>query len=374
MDYRRIYDALMSTAQRRAVPACYTEKHHIIPRSLGGDESDTNMVTLTAREHFVAHKLLPRFLADEGDSEGSRKMVYAVWILQNRLGHDDRYHVSSHEFAKTRELYNDHHPNKCPIQKAKMREKFEAGELLQNGEAISIGVKNHLRNLTAEQRKARMANSALNADQVKRAQAIKHGKSSLLRMTYDGRVVDFQHYESLVKTGFDYGKIKYWINHKKHQGTDPTSGAVFEYLQKYDPAKRSLDQQTRWSEQATKRADAGIDDVKSELVEMPLDMQQKKAEAARKASLARHDTSFFDVRLLDGTLYEMVSFHDIQEMFSDDNKGNKALRRIKNKATEESVAGLQWIDYQDLAIRVRFLYRPNNRSLSEPGFIRPNKQ
>jgi hypothetical protein len=38
----------------------YTEKHHIIPKSLGGSNKKENLVNLTAREHFVCHRLLMR--------------------------------------------------------------------------------------------------------------------------------------------------------------------------------------------------------------------------------------------------------------------------------------------------------------------------
>jgi len=36
----------------------YFEKHHIIPKCMGGSDSPDNIVALTAREHFVAHQLL----------------------------------------------------------------------------------------------------------------------------------------------------------------------------------------------------------------------------------------------------------------------------------------------------------------------------
>jgi len=38
----------------------YTERHHIIPKSLGGTNDDTNLVALTAREHYLCHLLLLR--------------------------------------------------------------------------------------------------------------------------------------------------------------------------------------------------------------------------------------------------------------------------------------------------------------------------
>lgn len=36
----------------------YSERHHIIPKCLGGTNDKDNLVRLTAEEHFVAHKLL----------------------------------------------------------------------------------------------------------------------------------------------------------------------------------------------------------------------------------------------------------------------------------------------------------------------------
>lgn len=36
----------------------YFEFHHIVPKCMGGDESEDNYIALTAREHFLAHYLL----------------------------------------------------------------------------------------------------------------------------------------------------------------------------------------------------------------------------------------------------------------------------------------------------------------------------
>lgn len=36
----------------------YVEKHHIIPKSLGGSNKKDNIILLTARQHYVAHWLL----------------------------------------------------------------------------------------------------------------------------------------------------------------------------------------------------------------------------------------------------------------------------------------------------------------------------
>lgn len=58
MNYRKHYDNLIYKALNRVKPLEYCEKHHIFPKCLGGDNSKSNLVHLTYREHFVAHMLL----------------------------------------------------------------------------------------------------------------------------------------------------------------------------------------------------------------------------------------------------------------------------------------------------------------------------
>jgi hypothetical protein len=64
----------------------YQEKHHIIPRSLGGSDEDHNLVLLTAREHFICHMLLPKML--EGNAK--HKMIHAA-IGMKRSSTGKRY-------------------------------------------------------------------------------------------------------------------------------------------------------------------------------------------------------------------------------------------------------------------------------------------
>lgn len=59
MDYQKHYDRLIERAKHRTLEG-YKEKHHIIPRCMGGDDSPENIVELTGSEHFVAHQLLAK--------------------------------------------------------------------------------------------------------------------------------------------------------------------------------------------------------------------------------------------------------------------------------------------------------------------------
>lgn len=58
MNYKRLYGELISRAKVRGSITGYKERHHIIPRSMGGSDEKSNLVDLTAREHFIAHMCL----------------------------------------------------------------------------------------------------------------------------------------------------------------------------------------------------------------------------------------------------------------------------------------------------------------------------
>lgn len=63
MDYQKVYASLIS--KRIICPLkkskdLYTEVHHIVPKCLGGSNDPENLTRLTAKEHFVAHRLLAK--------------------------------------------------------------------------------------------------------------------------------------------------------------------------------------------------------------------------------------------------------------------------------------------------------------------------
>lgn len=57
MNYKLIYNSLIERAKNRNLEE-YTEKHHIIPKCMGGSNKSENLVRLTPEEHFIAHALL----------------------------------------------------------------------------------------------------------------------------------------------------------------------------------------------------------------------------------------------------------------------------------------------------------------------------
>lgn len=57
MNYKKIYDSLIKRGKNRKLK-CYVERHHIVPRCLGGSDVNSNLVELTPEEHYMAHQLL----------------------------------------------------------------------------------------------------------------------------------------------------------------------------------------------------------------------------------------------------------------------------------------------------------------------------
>ncbi len=72
----KAYQQIIEKAKARDLDG-YVERHHVVPRSLGGTDDPGNIVRLTAREHFTCHRLLVRMT--EGTSRS--KMLRALWFL-----------------------------------------------------------------------------------------------------------------------------------------------------------------------------------------------------------------------------------------------------------------------------------------------------
>lgn len=64
-DYEKTYNRLVQSRKTRGLDKSQldfvTEKHHIIPRCMGGGDEESNLVLLTGREHYIAHLLLTKF-------------------------------------------------------------------------------------------------------------------------------------------------------------------------------------------------------------------------------------------------------------------------------------------------------------------------
>lgn len=80
-DTHRYFSLIESRkAERSTKPTFFSEKHHIIPKCLGGLDDEKNLVWLTPREHWLAHKLLLKIFPNEP------KIQQALWMMSHTRG------------------------------------------------------------------------------------------------------------------------------------------------------------------------------------------------------------------------------------------------------------------------------------------------
>jgi len=77
MDYKKIYDYITNNPKSQGG---ITERHHIIPKSLGGTDDPDNIVEVSPRVHYLLHLLLYKITT----GEDKKKMWYAVWNMSNQ--------------------------------------------------------------------------------------------------------------------------------------------------------------------------------------------------------------------------------------------------------------------------------------------------
>lgn len=100
MNYSKIYYKLIESRSQLDRTKKFGEpfeKHHIIPKSLGGSNNKSNLILLTPKEHFVAHRLL--YKMHTGISKA--KMAYALFRMCS-INHRQHRTISSkqYEYAK----------------------------------------------------------------------------------------------------------------------------------------------------------------------------------------------------------------------------------------------------------------------------------
>jgi hypothetical protein len=107
MDYVKIYNDIIGRAlfeKRVKGNGVYYELHHITPRCMGGGNNKENMVLLTAREHFIVHKMLPTMFPKYRKelSLALHRMAFSTTTKMNR-----DYHIGAREFERIRQEIGD---------------------------------------------------------------------------------------------------------------------------------------------------------------------------------------------------------------------------------------------------------------------------
>jgi hypothetical protein len=100
--YFKIYVNIIKKSKNR-INDCYTEKHHILPKCMGGTNNKNNIAILTAREHFICHKLLTKIT----EKSNKKKMFFALHrMLYSSNESMLRYFPSSSYYEKLRIIHS----------------------------------------------------------------------------------------------------------------------------------------------------------------------------------------------------------------------------------------------------------------------------
>ena len=142
MNYLIIYNNLVAKRKLNK-PNGYTEKHHIIPKSMGGLNSKENIVCFTAKEHFIAHRLLYKIYRN-------KEMAFALNLMCSvKNKSQNRHKINSKQYQTIRADYIDtisgkNHPNYgtklSEAAKKKISINTKKGMI---GKEISSGFKGH---------------------------------------------------------------------------------------------------------------------------------------------------------------------------------------------------------------------------------------
>ena len=129
MNYKNIYLNLCNRGKTTR-KLNYSESHHILPRCMGGDDSENNLTVLTAKEHYLAHLLLTKIYDNSS-------LMYAFGMMQTSTKKMKRRYTSG-QYQKMKHSYSTVMKTNNPMfneeTRKKMsetrREKFRNGILM----------------------------------------------------------------------------------------------------------------------------------------------------------------------------------------------------------------------------------------------------
>ena len=106
MNYEKIYNNLIEYRLNNKYIG-YTEKHHILPRSLGGSDDKSNIVELSAREHYICHLLLTKIYKIGSNEYYKMLNAYMFMCYGKSDNHARNYRINSINYEKLRIKYSE---------------------------------------------------------------------------------------------------------------------------------------------------------------------------------------------------------------------------------------------------------------------------
>ena len=156
MDYQKIYYNLI---KREITREGYVEKHHILPRCLGGLDNKENLVNLYPEEHYLAHLLLCKIYP------GNQKLLYAAMnmttgsMINKGKRNNKAYGWLRRQYAES--MSGDNNPNRRDpnIQKKAAKKRVGQKRTEETKAKMSLAQKGRI---FTEETKAKMSAAARN--------------------------------------------------------------------------------------------------------------------------------------------------------------------------------------------------------------------
>ena len=183
----------------------YSEVHHIVPKSLGGSDNASNLIKLTARQHYVAHWMLWKAIGG---------VAGRSFFMMSNFGKYGK--VNSKAYEKAREDYSKQvseqltgKPSQNPFSQ-ECREKMRLAKLgkkltpehIQNVVATRIGIP------LSEAHKAKI--SQVKSGISTRGSGWKHDMATLEKMSESNRNKPYITCPHCMKIVKDHGGAKRW--------------------------------------------------------------------------------------------------------------------------------------------------------------------
>ena len=168
--YKGWYDQIMDRAKDRVIDG-YSERHHIVPRTLGGSNDKSNIVRLTYREHFLAHWCLVKFTF----GWDRKKMLHGLHRMGHAQSSDKKIITAGWQYAVARKAQRD--ALLAVPKSAETRVRMSAAQI---GNTKALGKKTqsvNLRDATAQRNRERIFTPELRANLAK-AQIGKHASEA----------------------------------------------------------------------------------------------------------------------------------------------------------------------------------------------------
>lgn len=100
--YEKFIQNILDTRGRFACGAQYHERHHIVPKSVGGGNEEENLIDLFAREHFEAHRLLAL------ENPENDNLIYAWGCMTwTKDKNQQRVKVTAEEYEEAKKIYSE---------------------------------------------------------------------------------------------------------------------------------------------------------------------------------------------------------------------------------------------------------------------------